>query len=177
MPDESNVDASASEGASADSKESGVAAQSAQKASGEAIDWKAKAKELESQLAKATGKAGATQATLTEQLTMQTNRAQSAEAKVADLSKTIQQLSVLDEVLQKTPEKTRAAVRLAAKGILPEVDLSDPMKAADAVIEKITAAAPELFAVKTEIKHMPHHNGDRSQKVGLAFSASGKRLV
>lgn len=176
MPDES-VDTSESAGSSVEGEESGGASSSAH-ASGEATDWKAKARELEKALAKATGKAGATQATLTEQLTSQTNRAQSAETKVAELSKQLQQRDVLDEVLAKAPEKTRGAVKLAAKGILPEVDLSDPSKAVETVISKITADAPDLFAAKPNpIQHMPHDKGERTGKAGFAFTRDGKRLI
>jgi hypothetical protein len=174
VPDVEASDTSESAGSSVEGEESGGAAQSAQ-TGGEATDWKAKYKELERAHAKVTGKAGATQATLTEQITAQSNRAQSAEAEVAKLQKELQTRDVLEAVTDKVSDKRRGAVRAMALGILPGIDLSDPTKAAQAVLDKIAALDPE--ALKSPVQHMPHSSGDRTARTGFAFASNGKRLV
>lgn len=176
MPDDVTVDTGEPQDSSAEGNDSGGAAQSHK--GGDATDWKAKFKELEKAYQRETGKAGTLKQTLTDQLTAAIQESSESKAKVVELSKQLQQRDVLDEVLSKAPEKQRGAVKLAAKGILPEVDLSDPTKAVEAVINKITADAPDLFAAKPNpIQHMPHDKGDRSSKVGFAFTRDGKRLI
>jgi hypothetical protein len=176
VPDEVTVDTGSPQDGSAEGSESGGAARSP-KGGSEATDHKARIRELEAALARETGKAGSLKATLTDQLTAAITEAQAERAKVADLTKQIQHRDIVDGVLEKAPEKSRGAVRLAAMGILPTVDPTDP-KAVETVIEKINAAAPELFAAKSDpIKHMPHSRGESSGRAGLAFTKDGKRLI
>lgn len=182
MPDEQIEGSGDPQGSSAEVTESSGSLPAA-KATGGDTDWKAqlaaaeaKAAALEKQLAKATGRAGSEKSTLQEQLAAETKRAEAAEAKAAAAERRRQEAEVLEAVLAKAPTSNRGLTRLAAMGILPSLaDLNDPSKAAEAVIAKITEAAPEIE--KQPVKHMPHTPNGQGQRVGLSFTPGGKRLV
>jgi hypothetical protein len=139
-------------------------------------DPQARIAELEKALAKATGKAGSTQADLTAQLTAANNLATTANARAEQLARDLLSRDVLDVVAEKAPASMRNAVRLAARGLLPSIgDLSDPAKAAEAVIAKINTDAPELF--KPSVSTTPRvTGGGDTGPAGVVLTADGKRL-
>jgi len=73
------------------------------------------------------------------------------------------------------PSSMRALYREAARGMLLEQDLADPVAAAKAVHEKILAASPEL--AKQTVTPVPHAPNGASARVGLSFTPDGKRMV
>lgn len=180
MPDEASAGTGGPEGSSAAgaTAASGTAAATgASSATGDGTDYKAKFEELQKQYEKVTGKAGATQSTLTEQLTAATARADAAEAQAKAHQRALFHRDVLDEVLAKAPEKSRNAIRLVADGILPSLTETDPTKAAEAVIAKITASAPELLKPSSVVA-VPHATNGTDQRPSFGItSASGKRLI
>lgn len=143
-------------GSSAGDAASGGADGSGAAGDGGTIDWKARAEKAEQLLAKATGKAGSTQADLTAQLGNANSERDSAKAHAAQLERELKQRDVLDAVREQAPPSMRKAVTLAARGLLPSIDLSDPEAAAKAVIDKITADAPELFKPSANVSTSPH---------------------
>ncbi len=123
---------------------------------GGTIDWKARAEKAEQLLAKATGKAGSTQADLTAQLGHARSEHDREKSRAEQLERELKQRDVLDAVREKAPPSMRKAVTLAAKGLLPSIDISDPEAAAQAVIEKINSDAPELFKASAAVSTSPH---------------------
>ncbi len=176
MPDETITDTgSADEAGSTGDGESGGAAQSAQAtaAGGDATDWKAKFEELERKHAKVTGKAGSAQSDLQRELGTEKQARAVAEAKASAAEKKLRETEVLDEVLAKAPAATRAAIRLAARGIIPGVAEPDPKKAAEAVLKQIEADAPDL--VKPPVAtHARVGNGEA--RSGFVFTKGGERV-
>lgn len=172
MPDETTAGpGAADEAGSAGGGESGGSASSDK--GGAATDWKAKYEELERTHQRVTGKAGSTQSTLQTELATEKQARAAAEAEKAAAQRELRETKVLEEVLAKAPEKTRAAIRLAARGLIPGVEEPDPQKAAAAVLQQIEAAAPELL--KPSVATVPHVQGGQA-RAGLAFTKNGERL-
>lgn len=175
MPDESAAGTSdATTTSSAAQGESGGNAPASGTPSADTTDWKSKYEQLQREHARVTGKAGSTQADLQSQLQAAQADLAAERLKAGALEKEVHTSKVLDEVLAKAPEKQRAAVRLAAKGLIPSIAETDPQKAAIAVLAQIEAAAPSLL--KPELPTHPTVNGTGEARKGLAFTKDGKQL-
>lgn len=140
------------------------------------IDWKARAEKAEQLLAKATGKAGSTQADLTAQLGNANTEKEREAARANQLARELKQRDVLDTVLEKAPPSMRKAVRMAALGVLPTIDITDAAAAAQSVIDKINTDAPELFKAAPNVGTSPHVSTATSTAQGGVLVIGGKTI-
>lgn len=144
-------------------------------------DYKARCADLEQKLAKATGKAGSTQADLTTQLHAATNLSTAEKARGDKLERQLLERDALSEVLEQSPAHTRKAIRLVASSLLEKHSEIKPdadgtfATVAKSIVDKITADAPELFAAKPNVSTSPHVKTSTQPASGL-LEVDGVRI-
>ena len=181
MADGTDGSSSAGDAASGGADGNGSVATGAQ-GDGGTIDYKARYEESQRLLAKATGKAGSTQADLTTQLSAANAASATATARADKAMRSVLERDVLDEVLEKAPAHTRKAIRLVASSMLekhPEIKQDTDgtfATTAKAIVDKITADAPELFAAKSNVGTAPHVATGSEPSKGVVVLDSGKVL-
>lgn len=157
------------------SASAGEAASGGQSTGAQAPDPAARIAELERKLAQATGRAGSTQADLTAQLAEAKTNFATEKARADAVSRKLVERDVLDEVLHAAPAATRKAVRMVAASMLEKQATLTPdadgtfATAAKAIVERITADAPELFkpAAGSHTTTTPHVDAGAPPKGGV----------
>lgn len=183
MADGTDGGSSAGDAASGGAGGNGSGAGGAQSDTG-TIDYKALCADLEQKLAKATGKAGSTQADLTTQLHAANASSASEKARADKAAREVLEQKALAEILDSAPSvDSRKAIRLVAGAMLkeqreitPDADGTFAMTA-KAIVDKITADAPTLFAAKQNVGTSPHvPTAAGSQPSGALLEINGKRI-